>query len=358
MSDQPEKKRARLLISSFDKKRIFNEIYGTAEILSDDFFEKNSEELIAENTQYSSYYNQLKIQEHQLKLQEHQLKLQEDKLESIIAKSKSEKFINKFFGKIDENVLILICNRLDSLLFDLIDEKHLDYEQKEKIVKIISECTENDRSTCSIILDILKLNQSQYQIALSSINDNTESVIRSLYQYIQISKYTNNNESVFKSISFEIEKLTNRVYANRIDPDNPRLSSFASIVGPSLMGKTQFAFSLARISPVFYVNFASGEGLQEIYKAFDDISGAFKRCLTNDVGILNNANIQLDSTALKNMGLKMKLETVGFLWELVKYSTEFEFDGSAEWFEYYLAARSIKFEKISIHEYLMNLGKS
>ena len=65
----------------------------------------------------------------------------------------------------------------------------------------------------------------------------------------------------------------------------------------------------------------------------------------------------MDSYVLKDEGLKIKLETVGLLWELVEYSTEFKFDGSAEWFEHYIAARSIKFEKMSIYEYLTKLGK-
>ena len=66
MSFQPERKRARLLLPPFEKKRIFHEIYKNVEVPPDDFFTKNSEELLAENTQYFSYYCQLKVEETKL----------------------------------------------------------------------------------------------------------------------------------------------------------------------------------------------------------------------------------------------------------------------------------------------------
>ena len=187
--------------------------------------------------------------------------------------------------------------------------------------------------------------------------EETGFVADAFLQYIAIAKYTDENESVFKSISSEIRKITEEVYAKQIRPNFPETSTFATITGPSLMGKTQFAFSLARFSPVFYVNFASESDSQEIYKAFAKMSFIFIICLKNDVETLKKAKVELGAGSLKEDGLNIKLETVGLLWQLVDYSTEFEFDGSAEWFEHYLAARSIKFEKMSIYEYLKKLGK-
>ena len=151
MSFQPERKRARLLLPPFEKKRIFHEIYKNVEVPSDDFFTKSSEELLAEDTPYFSYYCQLKVEE------------------SKLAKIESTIFINKFCGKVDEIVLISICNRLDSLLFDLLD-KNLNDEKKEKIIEIITECTKNDQKTCKAILEILNLNQSQDRTALIPVD--------------------------------------------------------------------------------------------------------------------------------------------------------------------------------------------
>lgn len=192
-------------------------------------------------------------------------------------------------------------------------------------------------------------------IEISDINNNAESIISAFRQYIAIAKYTDANESVFENIVSGISKIIKEFYDYKIDPNCPKLLSFASIVGPSFMGKTQFAFSLARLSPVFYVNFAPLENLQEIYRAFEVISIAFDKFLRLDVDKLKGEKIAIDSGVLKQQGLKIKLATVGLLWNLVKYSMEFEFDGSAEWFEYYLAARRIEFQEMSVHEYLVNL---
>ena len=92
------------------------------------------------------------------------------------------------------------------------------------------------------------------------------------------------------------------------------------------MGKTQFAFSLARVSPVFYVNFAPPELMQNIYGAFYNISSAFTNCLFHDVDALRSLNLSLDSDCLILLARDTKLETIGLLWEFVMYSTEFNAD--------------------------------
>ena len=176
-------------------------------------------------------------------------------------------------------------------------------------------------------------------------------------QYIEIAKYHDLNECVFKKIYTEIYKITENFYSIEINPSTPIVYSYASIVGPSLMGKTQFAFSLARVSPVFYVNFAPPELMQNIYGAFYNISSAFTNCLFHDVDALRSLNLSLDSDCLILLARDTKLETIGLLWEFVMYSTEFEFDGTIEWFEYYVGARQVNFEKMSVYDYLQNLSK-
>ena len=196
---------------------------------------------------------------------------------------------------------------------------------------------------------------SESRIIKISTMNYKEEVINDFNQYIEIAKYNDMNEHVFKTISNEIYDITNQIYSNEIDPDRRQVYSFASIVGPSLMGKTQFAFSLARAFPVFYVNFAPAEFLQNIYEAFNSISSSFKDCLLNDVKLLDNIGIRYDSDCLVDVAREIKLETIGLLWEFVKYSTEF--DNRCDWFKFYVSSRTVNLEKFSVKDYLQKLSK-
>jgi hypothetical protein len=87
------------------------------------------------------------------------------------------------------------------------------------------------------------------------------------------------------------------------------------------MGKTQFAFSLARLFKVFYVNFSVDDSKQKVYKAFDS---TFKDVLWNDCGKLGSLGKELDSNFLASRKvLDIKLETIGLLWYLLDYSMNY-----------------------------------
>ena len=189
--------------------------------------------------------------------------------------------------------------------------------------------------------------------------DSSDGVRNEFHQYIEIARHNNLNERIFKKILTDIFKITEKFYTCEIDPSSPNLHSFASIVGPSLMGKTQFAFSLAQICPVFYVNFSSSFLMQKIYKALRSVSSAFTNCLANDVAMLKNnkRKFRFDSDYLARRALEIKLQTIGLIWEFVMYSTEFKFNGTSEWFEYYVRARSINLKMMSIQNYLQKLSK-
>ena len=189
--------------------------------------------------------------------------------------------------------------------------------------------------------------------------DSSDGVRNEFHQYIEIARHNNLNERIFKKILTDIFKITEKFYTCEIDPSSPNLHSFASIVGPSLMGKTQFAFSLAQICPVFYVNFSSSFLMQKIYKALRSVSSAFTNCLANDVAMLkkNKRKFRFDSDYLARRALEIKLQTIGLIWEFVMYSTEFKFNGTSEWFEYYVRARSINLKMMSIQNYLQKLSK-
>ena len=158
-------------------------------------------------------------------------------------------------------------------------------------------------------------------------------------------------------------ELVQEFYATEFSVDFAEIHPFASIVGPSLMGKTQFAFSLARLYPVIYVNFSEEYMNQEVYAAFDHISGMFKILLKLDCISLKDTKISIDSNKIKRHAFDLKLGVIGYIWALITYSIEFDgFKNSSvsdsNWFEYYLRPRTFNFEAMSIREYLQNLSKN
>ena len=122
------------------------------------------------------------------------------------------------------------------------------------------------------------------------------------------------------------------------------------------MGKTQFAFSLSTLIQGFYVNFSNIDEMQTVYKAFNGISSRFKRFLFKDCEKLNAMRLGLDSNELSSSeAFDIKLLTIGFIWNLVEHSMEYD-PAKSEWFEYYLKPRKFQFKAMSIGEYLVNLS--
>lgn len=142
-----------------------------------------------------------------------------------------------------------------------------------------------------------------------------------------------------------------------------KIHSYAAIVGPSSMGKTQLAFILAVDRPVFYINFADGCGLQEIYKVFHRLSDHIREVLKSDAEALIKLKAEKDVTTMKKKepetdadydsyfeskflseNKNFRLKIIGFIWKMVEYSTEFDFESSnGEWFNHYLKKRTMNF---------------
>ena len=162
-------------------------------------------------------------------------------------------------------------------------------------------------------------------------------------EYVQVAKFTDVDSPEFDVITQGImqDRKTN---ANR---------TFATIFGPSLMGKTQFAFSLARKYKVFYVNFSGKQDQQEVYQAFDSMSSEIISILFDDCSVLGN---KLESGVL---GLKrnVKLKIIGFLWYLIEYSMEHD-GNNMDWFDYYLKPRRFQYTSMSINGFFTKLSKT
>lgn len=178
-------------------------------------------------------------------------------------------------------------------------------------------------------------------------------------EYLQVARFVDTDSQVFKEIFEGIMNLVSEYYSQNFDNQIAKIQPFASIVGPSFMGKTQFAFVLARVYPVFYVNFASKNFPQEVYEAFDGISQNIKTVILEDFVILNAAGIGLESDQLAS-SLILKLRTIGFIWELILYSLEFdafgENESDSDWMKFYLEPRTISYKSMNILEYLGKLS--
>ena len=131
------------------------------------------------------------------------------------------------------------------------------------------------------------------------------------------------------------------------------------------MGKTQFAFTLSRTNPVFYVNFVNCPNMQVVYKNFISISNCFIETIQNDLKTLNNScdahylmSVTLidcilpNSTETCNIFVnQVPLQTIGLLWSLIKCANEYYLaeaeDEQKDWMSYYLSLR-LKFKPLSL----------
>ena len=186
----------------------------------------------------------------------------------------------------------------------------------------------------------------------------TDSKVKSQFdEYQKVAKYCPVESPEYKEIFDGIKEIVENYYISDINSGFAKIQSYASIVGPSFMGKTQFAFSLARAFKVFYVNFSTVSNKQNIYKAFDEISSIFIRFLFKDCEMLKKMNQSLDSSRLARDSLKIELKTVGFLWYLLEYSMTYD-PSKSEWFEYYLKPREFQYKPMSIYQYLTKLSNT
>ena len=198
-----------------------------------------------------------------------------------------------------------------------------------------------------------------HNVEITDISKDSEVALR-FQQYFDIALNTDLNVPLFTTLAEGIFDLIKNVYSKPIDTKVPEITSFATIIGPSLMGKTHFAFSLARVCPVIYLNFLASDSIPPIYRAFENFSVHFKEILAHDVKLLlenqKNKNLYLDLENVLSAGSRIKFATIGFLWKLVKESTELD-SISSDWFKHYINPRKITHETLTFTEYLENLGK-
>jgi hypothetical protein len=137
------------------------------------------------------------------------------------------------------------------------------------------------------------------------------SSFKTMKSYIKIADVLKDSE---KAVAIKKELATLRSEGDGVT------SYYASIVGPSFMGKTQTAFILSYHMTVFYVNLLSTFnrgylGMYPIYKETSNFSILFLRTIKADMKLLEKERVEADANELLRSNLGF--ETLGLLFVLI-----------------------------------------
>ena len=192
-----------------------------------------------------------------------------------------------------------------------------------------------------------------------------------LSEYIKVAKYIVEEEDYgneLKNIFDSIMSPVQNIFSNGQFVKPSEVHQYSAIVGPPLLGKTQFSFVLGRIRPVFYFNLCSIKYKdQSCFECFDSLSLELYRTLTLDQNLITirkfkdrNRKSKSDADYLFNQK-DMKFFTIGLIWSLIEHSLEFKYaDGDtavdADWFKHYLKPRTFSYEPLSFNEFYDKMG--
>jgi hypothetical protein len=136
---------------------------------------------------------------------------------------------------------------------------------------------------------------------------------------------------------------------------------FVAINTPSYTGKTQLAFSLPKIRPLYFIMIKPENGQQDIYKNFLDFFTILNSCALTDIqnsGLDMSADfdsflIKASATALSS--LKIRFYTLGLLKEFIVDGDRLSSASKEEWMKFYSTRRderhSISICPITIKEF-------
>ena len=150
-------------------------------------------------------------------------------------------------------------------------------------------------------------------------------------RFIKIGEASKDDDMAVKIVE-EIKCLKD-ISVEGTDSWNPGRSYFASIVGPSFMGKTQTAFTLSHKINVIYVNLMAtvleidDPNNQPIYEPFKQFSDLFREAITKDSTSLEAANLDTRGEDLTHF--REGYYTLGLLYLLIR-SYSLKMDQSVE----------------------------
>ena len=172
--------------------------------------------------------------------------------------------------------------------------------------------------------------------------------IEILFEYLEVGDVLKNDEMTL-SLLQEVEKLHNET--------NRRMSAYTTIIGPSLMGKTQVAFTLSHLINVIYVNFASlidetAVVPQKIYSLFKGITAIFQNCIKIDTAFSEFSDSDQNAEDIRH--LNFPLQTLGLIYVLLRAQKLRELEGDFDvknWLTEIVNIRSVMIPPMKISEF-------
>jgi hypothetical protein len=367
MTEQPAKQDDDvILLSSFERYSIFNEIYNGRFTLNpeDDSFKMSFKELESVNTSYPQYLLKLKDVEEEMEQAEERFKQAEERFKQERRKASERKFFSKAGkGLFKRIILKQICDELGPLLFEFVNQ-NLTLAQKDDVIGVIRRVLGNDLKTCNDLLAVLGLKQTarSFKCETGWLKTKTMSPFKESFdQYTQLAMSFELKDPELESIVANILDPVKRIFRNGTFKKPLNVHHYSAIIGPSFMGKTQFSFTLARTHPVFYFNFfLDRESPQDIYYCFSSYSDEILKVITMDTEILSKT-VKL-SRLLESGKIfykkDLKLFTIGFIWSLIEHSMKFDFSkNDGNWFNHFLENREVSYTALSLNEFYDKMSK-
>jgi hypothetical protein len=197
---------------------------------------------------------------------------------------------------------------------------------------------------------ILKLKSLESHLDVEFYSSYSDSLLKSYHVMAkEIKKDAIANASTSGKIMANIQKSINEV--NRSDSD----IAFNVVVGPTLMGKTQLAFTLALDQPIIYINFASKND-ESVHDAFSHISNEFKKLLKADFEIFSR--FEMDESGKSKHEIRFnnhKYWTFGFLLAIYRISSTVTFNDQFNWMSFYVKLKSFVFQRISTDTFVREI---
>jgi hypothetical protein len=197
---------------------------------------------------------------------------------------------------------------------------------------------------------ILKLKSLESHLDVEFYSSYSDSLLKSYHVMAkEIKKDAIANASTSGKIMANIQKSINEI--NRSDS----VIAFNVVVGPTLMGKTQLAFTLALDQPIIYINFASKND-ESAYDAFSHISNEFKKLLKADFEIFSR--FEMDESGKSRHEIRFnnhKYWTFGFLLAIYRISSTVTFNDQFNWMSFYVKLKSFVFQRISTDTFVREI---
>jgi hypothetical protein len=212
----------------------------------------------------------------------------------------------------------------------------------EKLIAFMTQGLTFERISCKFFNEIVFLERCLSSVVLCSESDSTFETLPS-----DVELYLKTGESL--KGSQKLLELKNCLQ-NDLIHDSAKPSMYVAIIGPSYMGKTQTAHSLAHLMNVLYVNFSLCKGendtVQSVYFPFKSITKKFVFCIMDDLQRLTDLDPEYYSHSIRDS--EISLTTLGFLFYLIARDRT----GSvADKMLAYINLNNILFFRLSVQEF-------